>query len=231
MIAVAAGMVSERNLVGLRPGVVICVGAGNAAGLAARLEAAIVAGCTHVISIGVVGALDPSLPSGAIVVGTRAIGGETVIPTDPDWTARLWSAINSRLEPLPCPVSLAKFAWSNSDSESKPALRAATGADVVDQETFIAAQIARAHGLPFGALRAVLDPASFALPPAARLSLTASGGVNLEAVLASLASNPEQLPDLAQLETFSTLAFEGLEQALARVGDSFCAYPLELDGA
>lgn len=228
-IVAVCGMESERLQIGLRPGLVTVVGSGNAALLEYRLNSAIESGgVSHIISIGLAGALDTNLRVGDVVIGVTFQGNGSILHCEPpEWTQRLYAMLTSTIAPPPFRVSFAGFAWSETvvaTAAEKAALRAATSADVVDQETWIAATIARKHGLPFQALRVVSDTAAQGLPPAALVPLTASGGVSDGAVLASIGSDPEQIPELGELETDTTVAFNNLGLALSMIGDSFLAY-------
>jgi nucleoside phosphorylase len=228
-ILVVCGMESEANLIGQRPGLITVVGAGDAVALAAKIEAAIAAGgIDRIISAGVVGALNPLLRPGDLVLGVAVCRGGNVIQTDAEWTHRLWGALNG-LDAPSFSVSHERFAWSAvsvNTIAAKAALRIATSADVVDMESWPAASLARAHDLPFAVLRVVLDPASFGLPAAAQAHLTASGGVDLAAVLDSLAAAPGQIGALAELQGYQDVALANLGEALALVGDRFSAYPM-----
>jgi hypothetical protein len=105
----------------------------------------------------------------------------------------------------------------------KTALRTATGADVVDEETFIAGSIAIAHGIPWAALRFVCDPAAFEIPPAALVKLKANGAYDMGAILRSLARDPWEIPELVELAGMSVTALGNLRAALARIGPGFAA--------
>jgi adenosylhomocysteine nucleosidase len=69
----------------------------------------------------------------------------------------------------------------------------------VDPETGAVLRAARARGLPFAVLRAVCDPASRDLPPAALAALDPAGGIGLLGVLRALARQPAQLGALFAL--------------------------------
>jgi hypothetical protein len=208
-LAIVCGMKSEADVIGDQPGgCVVIIGAGDAAGLRTKIEAAIADGADRVISVGVCGALDPHLPVGAVVVGEF----------DAAWADRLCVKTAGRL---------VIFSWSAvpiASPADKARLALASFADVIDMETWVADKIASAHGLPFAALRVVLDPADFDLPPVAMDRLTASGGVDYWAALESVAGDPEQIPEMVKLAGYSRTAFARLRAALALVGGDFCAY-------
>ena len=223
MIAIVCGLAEEAAIIGQPPNAVVIVGAGDAAGLAAKLEAAIAAGADRIISVGICGGLEPSLRVGDVIIGLRATYGPSAVACDPHWINRL----GETLALLPLRVLYGGvFTWSATAVArlgDKTALRKATGADVVDEETFLAGSIAAAKGLPFAALRVVCDPASFELPPAALVKLTAAGAEDLGAILASVASDPWQIPELIELDGLSSTAMGNLRAAVDRVGPDFAA--------
>ena len=224
---VIVAMASEKAIVGERPGIQTIVGAGNAPALAKQLKAAIAAGADHVISVGVTGALDPDLKVGEIVVGVSVCGeGETVIHCDAGWTNRISGPLKDSPQVGRFPVRFANFVSTTAPVATvaaRSALRASTAADAVDMESFIAASIAGAHGVPFAILRVVLDSSPFDLPPAALLPFTSSGGNDIEAILGSVARDPWQIPALLKLSSWSEKAMGNLAIALSRIGEDFRA--------
>jgi hypothetical protein len=210
--AVVVGMQSEANIVGQRPDTVVIVGAGDAAKLAADLQAAIAGGCDRVLSFGTCGALDPVLEAGAIVVGWSMTGPALTIPCDRAWASSLAAATGGR-------VVVATVATSTvATAADKAALFAQTKACVVDFESYVAARVAWDKRVPFAMLRAVSDTADQDIPPAALTALDAGGGIDVWAVIDSLAGDDAQLPALLRLADSSTLAFNALAKALADAG-------------
>ena len=99
----------------------------------------------------------------------------------------------------------------------KAALRAATGASIVDMESHIAARVAARHALPFAFLRAIADRADEDLPPAALIGMNPDGSMALGRVLWSLARRPAQLPALVRTGRSAGAAFEAMADAARRV--------------
>jgi adenosylhomocysteine nucleosidase len=221
------GMEAEAEIIRQAcPNALIVVGAGDALALSSRLEAAIAGGADRIVSTGICGGLDPALRVGDAMIGTMVRGdmGE-VLALDADWAHRLWVAL--RTPPAaPFPVSYGRFAWSPTAvarMADKAALRASTSADCVDEETFIAAKVAAVHGLPCAALRIVCDPAYFELPPAALVHLTAKGADNIGEIIASIAGDIWQIPELVELAGLSATAMGNLRAVLARAEEDFGA--------
>jgi adenosylhomocysteine nucleosidase len=105
--------------------------------------------------------------------------------------------------------------------DGKRALWEATGAAVVDMETYVACNIAARHGLPFAALRVVIDPAHRALPPAALAATRPDGSTDFLALLRSLMARPGQLPDLMRLAPDASKAKAALLRSRRLAGRAF----------
>jgi len=95
----------------------------------------------------------------------------------------------------------------------KRALRAATGAMIVDLETEAAAAFAASRGLPFAALRAVADTAEEVLPSSAAAGLTPDGRPAAGRVAMALLRQPHQLPALLTVARRSRVALKALGSA------------------
>ena len=220
-LLVACGLEQEAAIIRQAcPKALVVVGAGDAALLTSRLDAALgqdAIKIDRVISAGICGGLNPTLQAGDVVVGVNADLWGAVVTCDLPWSDRLFNGLNA---------AWGRFAWSASAVarlSDKAALRASTGADCVDEETGIAGSIAASKGLPFAVLRIVCDPASFELPPAGSVKLTAIGALDMGAILRSIAGDIWQLPSLVELAAYSATAMGSLKAALARVGPDFGA--------
>ena len=181
-------------------GIVAIAGGGDRARLEAEIEAAC-AGATGIISIGLGGALDEGLKPGDWVIGSQ-VG---TFETDREWANRL-------LSKLPA-ARLGAVAGSDVmvvDAAAKARLHAATGALVVDMESYIAARVAGRRGLPFAVARTISDGADRALPRAAQAGMRPDGGMDLGAVIASLAQRPWELPALVRTGLEAEAAFGAL---------------------
>lgn len=203
-------MTREARLVerhGHALGVRAVAGGGRIDLLETRLKAAL-PGAEGVISIGVGGALDPSLQVGDIVVGTEVLRPRRRWETDPAWREHL-------LERLP--KAKAGPVYGSNDmvihTLDKAKLRSQGKALMVDMESHVAAQVAARAGLPFAVLRVVSDTAGVSLPPAVLHGLKEDGGMNLMGVLSALARAPAQLPALMRTGRDVDVAFKVLALA------------------
>src|SRR5258706_153310 len=146
MIIAVTGLAREARIIA-GPGVtVICCG-GRAVLLLEKLER-LMQGVDGIISIGIAGALMPSLKSGDCVIASEIVGGGRNIPTDASWTKRMAARLPDALvAPL---TSADGIIFSPT---TKAALFRATGAYAVDMESHVAAEFAASRRIPFAALR------------------------------------------------------------------------------
>jgi adenosylhomocysteine nucleosidase len=180
----------------------------------ARADELIARGATALMSFGIAGGLSDTLPSGALVIATGVVVGDTTIPTDAAWCARL-------LENMPGAVAGLVLGGDQivGRAQEKAELFQRTGALAVDLESGRVARAAASAGLPFAVIRAVADAATSDLPPAALIGLGQEGGVALGAVLASLWRNPRQLPRLLATARDARGALRALLHGTRELGD------------
>jgi len=170
-------------------------------------------GATALASFGIAGGLEPGLAPGTLVIATSVWSEAGTLDCDPVWVAHLAAALpQARLAPIAAAAGVVATA------ADKLALRQASGAVAVDLESWGVIQAAAERGLPCAVLRAVADPASRALPPAAAEGLDDQGRVRLGAVLLSLAKDPRQLAGLIRVGLDTKAALNALAQAAAALG-------------
>jgi adenosylhomocysteine nucleosidase len=104
------------------------------------------------------------------------------------------------------------------DAAAKAQLYRQSAALCVDMESHIAAEAAAAHGLAFAALRFISDDAARALPSAAQAGMKPDGGMDILAVLKSIAADPRQLPALIRTGMEAEAAFRALLRSGRRLG-------------
>ena len=176
---------------------------------ARRAAAALVdAGATALVSFGLAGGLDPALRAGAVVVPLSVVGAGTRFATDPKLCRWLGS---------PPSGTLAAETAAVATVAAKARLRALTGADAVDLESGVVAEVASARGVPFAALRAICDPATRDLPPTALVALDASGAVAGWSVAKSLFARPGDIAGLLALARDATLARRALVRRVRQI--------------
>jgi adenosylhomocysteine nucleosidase len=168
-------------------------GAERAGGAARR---AAEAGAGLLVSWGLAGGLGAAVSPGTVVLPRRVVArGAEPLLVDAAWHARL-SALASELE-LDCGDLLTVPAALESP-DAKRAAAAATAAVAVDMESAAIGSAAARAGVPFVALRVVIDGCDDALPAGAEGFVDESG--NRRATAAVRASlDPRQWPALLTL--------------------------------
>jgi hypothetical protein len=86
-----------------------------------------------------------------------------------------------------------------------------TGTIAVEMESGVHAAFAAARGLPFLALRVILDPVGMALPAIAGLT-TAHGNVRVVKAAAYVATHPHHLPILLALKRTRAVAAQSISR-------------------
>lgn len=104
----------------------------------------------------------------------------------------------------------------------------ATGALAVEMESGALAAAARARGVPFAALRAVLDAAGEALPAGADVIDEATGEVRAARVLAAIALRPRLWPAAGRLARQQRVAARRLAAIMAALEMAAIAAPPEV---
>jgi hopanoid-associated phosphorylase len=183
---IAVTCLSFEARVAAGPGVsVLC---GTAQRYVDKLEAAVRAGGSGIISIGIAGGLAPGLSPGDWVIAANVVTDGVRYATDAQWSQRLREAlpgaIYADVSGVDAPVV---------HRDEKRALHESAGTVAVDMESHIAARIAAAHGVPFAACRVIIDPAERTLPPAALVGMRSDGKPDVLAVAASLLRQPKQV--------------------------------------
>jgi hopanoid-associated phosphorylase len=185
------GLAAEAKIA-RRAGLPAVVGAGDhRRTITVVEEAASNAEC--LVSFGIAGGLKPGLKAGDIILSTE------VIDEDRSW----FSSESLRLQISDLALELSAFEGPVLGAQMVVATKAdkqrawqQTGAIAVDLESVVVARAAAALGIPFIVLRAIADPATRELPPAALVPLDGDGRPAIAQVLASVMRRPQQLPTL-----------------------------------
>jgi len=219
MLAALTGLAAEAEIA-RRAGIpALATGGGGARTLVAA-ERLLAEGATTLVSFGIAGALAPGLASGALLLPRRVLteNGEAYV-VDQGLHARLAVALGLAADER----DLHGAQRVVGAIEAKAALFRHTGAVAVDLESGYVAAAAARRGRPFIVLRAIADPAGFALPPAAAAGLDEAGNVAFAPVLRALLRAPWQLGDLVRIAIYTRRALAALSRAapsLARLSRS-----------
>ena len=217
-ILVVTGLAREARIAS-GPGIAVVRTGGHPSRLRALLEESASA-YRAVVSFGIAGGLDLALRPGDVVIASQIVAGGERWPSHPA-LVRLWA---ERLERGSKHITLAAIAGADAPllaASNKGALRAASGAAAVDMESHVAADFAATRGLPFAAIRVVCDPAGRTLPPLAAEALRPDGGLDIGAIVRSLARQPAQIVALPRLARDASAAFAALSRVRAALGPGF----------
>ncbi|HXN55438.1 MAG TPA: hypothetical protein VN874_04150 [Myxococcales bacterium] len=169
-----------------------------------------------VVSCGFSGGLDGELEPGDVVLATHVrdeAGDDLAAPEAVRvLAARALSGLRFFEGELVCTTAVA------ATSEEKHAL-ARPGALAVDMESYPAARAAAEAGIPWLALRVIVDPLASSLPPFTR----EVHGRYLGPALKYALSGPRAVADLARLAVRASRAGAALELALRRLGPVLAA--------
>jgi hopanoid-associated phosphorylase len=133
-------------------------------------------GVTALVSLGVAGALDSSLKPGDLVLPDAIIHAGKRLPVNIAWRNRLQQL-------LPADITVINGILANSavpltSEKTKRDLAQVTGACAVDMESGAIAEVAAIAGIPFIAVRAIIDPIQFSPPQALLGAVYPDGDVN-----------------------------------------------------
>jgi adenosylhomocysteine nucleosidase len=201
---VVVGMASERAIAA-GDDVEVVVGTANAAVLRERLRVVDISKIKAVFSFGVAGGLNPALKSADLLLSTQILSqsiSDQGNPVEESWMADNRILVAASIHSAKNPdIKFRKAIFLGTDLEARDNpetgnknLREITGADIIDNESHIAAKFASEHNLPFMSIRAVSDSVNNPLPPAALLPLDPDGSPDGTAIMKSLLFNPLQIP-------------------------------------
>jgi adenosylhomocysteine nucleosidase len=183
------GLAAEARIAA-RCGYKVRAGGGTPQGATEAAAQLVRQGVQALISFGFAGGLDPTLPAGALVVPNVIMSDGITYEADPVLAERFGGCTGHRL------LAASEIA---ADAATKQFLFATTHAHAIDLESGAVARVAKAHRLPFIALRAISDPADRDLPPAALIPLDRHGRIASMPLLRSILQQPSQLPALLHL--------------------------------
>jgi adenosylhomocysteine nucleosidase len=178
-------------------------------------ERLIEAGVTALVSWGMAGGLDPELEAGAVCVPREVITPDgRRLTTSRSWQASLSSSVSSGRRVGSEALLTADHALET--PAQKSAARRATGACAVDMESSAIAQVAEAHGVPFIAVRVIVDTAGDGVPPAVAAASRA-GKLRIGRLIFGLIRSPLQIASLVRLARRYRAALRSL-RAVAAAG-------------
>jgi adenosylhomocysteine nucleosidase len=182
----------------------------------AAASALLAAGADALLSFGLAGGLDPALRAGTVCLPSEVISRDgAAVTTAPGWRRGLCEVLTSRClvaggRLLTSPVALDSVAQKAQTFRD-------TGATLVDMESLGVGRVAASRGLPFVAVRVIIDTARDALPPAVARATAQPGQVPVLRLLGELGRHPQELPGVIRLGARYRAASRSLA-AVARSG-------------
>jgi adenosylhomocysteine nucleosidase len=213
-----SGLAAEAR-VARAAGFQVIVGAGDQQRTTALLDAA-TRRAKCFISFGIAGGLAPHLEPGNVILSTEVIGDDGCWRADKRFYSQV-SEIARYIGAVEGPVFGARNIIATEDAKAR-AWRD-TGALAIDTESAIVAQAAEAAGIPFVVLRAIADPATRELPPAALIPLSQNGNPLLTRVLGSVLRRPWQIGALCGLAVETQRALTALANPARALRGAFVA--------
>ncbi len=165
---------------------------------------------TGLVSIGFCGALDSAIATGSIILPKAIVTADNErFETDAAWL----SAVADRLAGLPLITQNTIYCATEviETQSGKQATHSRCGACAVDMESAGIAHAATRFGIPFVAVRIVLDEVSDILPAATRDAVHSDGNLNIAGLLRGLASRPRDISGLIRLASKSSKAQKQLK--------------------
>jgi adenosylhomocysteine nucleosidase len=212
-LAAITGLEAEARIA-RRAGLKAMASGGVATRTLALAKAFLDDGATALLSFGIAGALSPHLAAGTLLLPHAVIGEDGARqPVDEAWRARVAAVLQAAGARAEAGAILGASEPAASPLRKVELFRQ-TGAIAVDLESHLVARVAAEAKRPFLVLRAVADPASRALPPAAINGLDEHGAPALGRVLASVLRQPGQIPALVRLAGDTRQALFALGWAL-----------------
>ena len=197
----------------LADGALLAVSGIGRAAAAAAARRLVLAGASGLASFGMAGGLDPTLICGAVLLPEEVVmagelgSGAAVLPTSPEWRQRLCAALPDSC--IACGGKLLTSERPIGHPRAKADAWRHAGAAAVDMESAAIAQVAGQAGLPFIALRVIVDTAADELP-AAVLAASSGGRLRLGRLLGGLLRAPGEVGALIRLSARYRIASRAL---------------------
>ena len=181
---------------------------------------------SHIVLAGLAGGLDPSLGTGTIILDSAdprlaATRRASAAPPDGERVGRERAQDTGKADAVPMPPEIRGRVHTATGIVATPAEKAAlfsrTGGAAVDMETDIVRAAARAAGVPFTSLRAILDTADEALPPWLASVTDDLGRPRPLALAGRILRHPSSVKYLTRLSRQTKVALQSLTEALARL--------------
>ncbi|WP_295688407.1 hypothetical protein [uncultured Nevskia sp.] len=228
-VGIVVALLSEAKALGLRapkpglnegrPGLLIHVSGIGETAAAMAAEVLVDRGCQALLSFGTAGGLAAALESGDVVVPSQVMFMDGhYVDTDHAWRARLVAAC-AQADIALVDGRLLTTRQTLLNAGIKYLAHTQSQAVAVDQESSAIADVAAAHGLPFLAVRAIVDDAEATLPLAVIDGVDAYGRPKAAAMIGGLLKAPWQIMKLPGLASSFAAAERSLRAVCAAAPD------------
>ena len=178
-------------------------------------------GSRRLVSWGMAAGIDPSMRPGDLCIpGEISFDDGAVLETDQEWRARLHSVL-ADLKLFDGP--LLHSSKLVDQPQMKACLYRSRKAAALDMESGEIARVAHQRGLPFVAIRAIVDSADMKLPRTARSAMSESGRIRLENVLLGMLFRVTEIPSMIALARAFRAAQKTLSSAAMMTGPALLA--------
>lgn len=192
-------------------------GIGPAAAVAAAKKL-LEEGAAALIIWGTAGALDPTLAAGDLLLPERILDSDGAqYRVDPGWRSRVCAGLDGHVTVHAHTLLQSQTLVATADEKQQ--LHERLQAAAVDMESAALARLAGQRGLPFLAVRAIVDTASTAIPPMLSDALDESGRLRLMRLLRNVCLRPGDLSAMFALAR----GFHAARTTLESLADSAAA--------
>ena len=194
----------------LHPSVTVYMSGAGGEAAVRGISALVAAGCQKIVSFGTAAALSPNLQAGDWVLPEKIVTNEQTFLVDTHWHQAIAQRV--RRKPL---IGDSYGLDQVVGPKEKQAIFKQTNCLLGDMESGAMAQECQRLGLPFCAIRVVVDDAVTAIPSVVTRALGPSGVVSIGRLILGLITHPWQLPSLLRLAR----QFSQAKQTMALVAD------------
>jgi hopanoid-associated phosphorylase len=210
--AAVTGLAAEARILN-RLGLAAVPSAGDAARTDVAAARLVASGADALLSFGIAGALGPSLAPGTLLLPRRVVSEDGAsFDVDADWHQMMRERLATRGFGI-VDGDLLGGTRIATTQDQKALLHRRTGAVAIDLESAVVAVAAQRLSRPLLVLRAIADPADFALPHAASVGLDEEGRAALGPVLRALLAAPREIVPLIRLAAHTRRALASLARA------------------
>lgn len=178
-------------------------------------------GVNALVSFGVAAALDNKLIPGDLVLPESIVAGGESLPVNMEWRNRLERLLSAHLTVTG--GILVSSETPLTSRQEKLALGEAIGACAADMESAAVAKVAADAGIPFVAIRAIVDPVDFSPPEALLSAVYPDGGVDFIRLITLLIGHSVSIKTLFHLALGMHAARATLTKVVKTAGAAFAS--------